>query len=56
MSDVSESLANSSALSEVDDGDYGNELTQLKQDIEVKTWLLHYDLKEFKHFKKLSIK
>ena len=38
MSDVSESLANSSALSEVDDGDYDNELTQLKQDIEVKTW------------------
>ena len=55
MSDLSESLVNSSDISVIDEDDRSSELTRLKADLERKNWFLHYELKDFKHFKKLTI-
>ena len=57
MSDVSESLENSSILSEVDESDQDCELTRLKHDIQFKSWQLNYGgLEDLRHFKKKTIK
>ena len=39
----------------MDEDDRNCELTRLKADLERKNWFLHYELKSFKHFKKLTL-
>ena len=46
ISDVSESLDNSSQLSELDENDPMSELALLKADLDIKNWILEYELKE----------
>ena len=51
ISDVSESLDNSSQLSEIDENDPMSELALLKADLDTKNWIQEYELRDLKNFK-----
>ena len=51
MSDVSESLDNSSQLSEIDENDPMSDLALLKADLDTRAWAVNHELKGLRHFK-----
>ena len=54
LSDVSESLDNSSQLSVVDEDDEESDLARLKSEISHQMHLLHYDLRDMNYFKRTA--